>query len=256
MAAAPPLAGMRVLVTRPVEQANGLCGMIETAGGVALRLPMLEIVALESADAALLGQPGAWDWWIFVSANAVRHACPRIDRVGLRQAGTRVAAVGEATARALVDNGIRVDLIPEPQFNSEALLAMPTMADVAGKRILIVRGQGGREHLATILRERGAAIRYAEVYRRICPAGDHAGWIERWRNGGIDAATLTSGEALSHLMAWLGPHAAEFAANIPLVTLGARVAELARQQGWQRVTATETASDQAIVDALLRMRRA
>jgi uroporphyrinogen-III synthase len=257
MAASHPLTGLTVLVTRPTRQAAGLRGLIESAGGRALHLPLLEIVPVTDGGAAaeLLARRDFWDWLIFVSANAVRFALPIGDWAGKRSSRTRVAAVGEATAKVLAGAGIRVDLIPKPQFNSESLLAAPEMDDVAGRRILIVRGVGGREHLASVLRQRGAETAYAELYRRVPPAADPTAAIELWRRGGIGAVLLTSGEALDHLMELLGNAGAELALRTPLVVIGARLAERARQRGWCRIAVAEQASDPGLMEALIRLNR-
>jgi uroporphyrinogen-III synthase len=252
-----PLSGITVLVTRPAEQAAGLSALIEAAGGRALRLPLLEIEPVEDGGVAAewLNRADYWDWFIFVSANAIRCALALGAWARRRSPRTRIAAVGEATAKALAEAGIRVDLIPKPQFNSESLLAAPEMAEVAGRRILIVRGVGGRELLANALRERGADTAYAEVYRRTRPTADASVWIDLWQRGEINVAVVTSGEALTHLMELLGESGAEFADRTPLVVIGSRIAELARERGWRRAVAAEQASDQGIADAVIRLYR-
>jgi uroporphyrinogen-III synthase len=252
-----PLAGVTVLATRPAEQAGGLSALIEAAGGRVLRWPLLEIepTGSDSPAAELLNRPDDWDWLIFVSANAVRCARALGGWAGRRSARTRVAAVGAATAEALAETGIRVDLIPKPQFNSESLLAAPELAQVAGRRILIVRGVGGRELLAATLRERGAETAYAEVYRRLRPKGDAAAWIDLWRSGGIDLATVTSGEALEHLMDLLGEAGPELASRTPLAVIGPRIGALARKRGWRRIIEAGQASDAGLAEAIIQFYR-
>lgn len=251
--ASPALAGCSVVVTRPRAQAEDLCRLIEAEGGRAIPVPLLDIVPTEP-DAAIqadLARGAAWDWLIFVSVNAVRHGCGW----WLPSAGTgrsRVAAIGEATAQALRSEGLPVDLTPKPQSNSEALLAMPEFTAVAGRRILIVRGVGGRELLAEELRRRGAFVEYAEVYRRQ-PSADAERIRVLWQQGHIDVLVLTSGEALVQLLAVLDGSAREFAAAIPMVTLGGRLAGLARSQGWTRVEAAAETSDRGLVQALIRL---
>jgi uroporphyrinogen-III synthase len=251
-----PLAGLTILVTRPAGQAAELCGRIEAAGGRALHLPLLEIVPVDDPGKAAehLGREDYWDWVIFVSANAVRFAAEIGGWTDRASSRTRIAAVGAATAGALEEAGIRIDLVPKPQFNSESLLADPAMADAAGRRILIVRGVGGREHLAEALKERGAEVVYAEVYRRAPPSLDDARpVIDAWRQGGVDAVVLTSGEALGRLMELLGTGAAEWASTTPLAVIGERIAGLARNAGWSRIAVAERAGDRELVDALVRL---
>ena len=252
-----PLAGLTVLVTRPADQAEGLCALIEAAGGRVWRWPLLEIAPVgdDAPAAELLNRADYWDWLIFVSANAVRSARSLGGWTRRRSVRTRIAAVGEATARELAETGIRVDLIPKPQFNSESLLAAPELAEVAGRRILIVRGVGGRELLSVTLAERGAATAYAEVYERRRSKADAAALIDTWRGGGIDVAMATSGEALDHLMALLGEAGPEIAERTSLAVIGSRVGQLARQRGWHRVIAAEQASDAGMVAAIVRFYR-
>jgi uroporphyrinogen-III synthase len=250
-----PLSGASILVTRPREQADTLCALIEAAGGRALRLPLLEIAAVDdpAPAAKLFSRPTPWDWLIFASANAVHFTLAIHGGSFSPPESTRVAAIGQATAETLIKAGIRVDLIPKPQFNSESLLASPEMADVTGKSVLIVRGEGGRAHLGQTLKARGAEVAYAEVYRRMLPEGDIAHWVELWRQGGIDVVTITSGEALNNLALLLGEAKHEFAERTPLVVIGTRVEKLARDQGWRRVISAEPASDQAITEAIIRL---
>jgi len=79
---------------------------------------------------------------------------------------------------ALNKAGYVVDLLAENGANSEALLAMPELAQVNGQRFLIIRGQGGREELANVLRSRGASVDYLDVYKRVMPSIDNAKLLE------------------------------------------------------------------------------
>lgn len=251
-----PLAGWNVLVTRPDGQGDALAALIAEAGGEPLLTPLLAIAPVEHPDAALrlLHSAEAWDWLIFISANAVRHA---IRLEGWQTPTARIAAVGEATAAALEAAGLRVDLVPYPQFNSEALLADPRMQAVAGQRILIVRGEGGREHLADALRERGGEVAYAEVYRRMpVLATAFAPALEQLKRGDCEAIVVTSGEALTHLRNLLHQAGLPPSSWPPLAVPGERIAALAHSQGWTRVLVADQASDEAIVQSLKRLAHA
>ena len=248
-----PLAGMTVLVTRPAGQGEGLAQLITAAGGRAVQAPLLRIAPSgdSSAAASLLNSPESWDWLIFVSANAVRFALGLDGGLELRGGTTRIAAVGEATAAALAGAGLTVDLVPYPQFNSEALLADPRMAAVAGQRVLVVRGEGGREHLADILRERGAEVVYAEVYRRVpVQAEEFSPSLTALQEGIYDAVVVTSGEALAHLTGLLRESGLDSLPRPAMVVPSERIADQAREQGWSKRLIAEQASDEAIVQAL------
>ena len=248
-----PLSGMTVLVTRPAGQGEGLARLVTEAGGQAVLAPLLSIAPPldPSLASAVLNAPESWDWLVFVSANAVRFARGIDGWVGQGAGLTRLAAVGEATAAALAEAGLTVDLVPYPQFNSEALLADPRMAEVAGQRLLIVRGEGGREHLADTLRERGADVAYAEVYRRVpVSTEEFSTCLTAWQEDHYDAVVVTSGEALAHLFdllreAGLGNHP-----KPALVVPSERIAGQAREQGWPRIWVAEQASDESILQAI------
>jgi uroporphyrinogen-III synthase len=240
------LGGLGVLVTRPAHQAEDLCRLIEAAGGRAWRFPALEIRPATSPEQAqaLLVQP--WDWLVFVSANAVALA---LELSGGLLAGPRIAAVGQATADALAAAGHPVDLVPGGQFDSEALLASEVMHRVAGQRILIVRGEGGRPLLGETLQGRGATLAYAEVYRRGRPLVDVAPLLARWERD-VGAVVATSGEVLDNLVEMLGAAGRERLLDTPLVVVSPRMAEQARQIGFGTIETAERAQDAAIVAAL------
>lgn len=248
--------GFGVLVTRPAGQAGALCRMIEDAGGEAIRLPLLEIQPIAADGRAMCRLTGLkdWDWLVFVSANAVRCAFEWLGPQWLDGSRAKIAAIGRATAQALAERGVAVDLEPKQQFNSEALLALPEWAEVAGQRFLIVRGEGGRELLAETLRARGGIVGHAEVYRRVLPATDARGLLARWRAGGVGAATVTSGEALDNLFRLLADSAGELMSKTPVVVIGERLAARARGLGCARVVAAD-AGDAEIFDAVVRIAR-
>lgn len=192
------LAGLRVWVTRPAHQAEGLATAIEAAGGHALRQPLLAIAPPTDPAAARreLAAAADADVAVFTSANAVAGAWELVP--GWRPRGS-AAAVGAGTAAALRERlGERV-LSPETDYSSEGLLALDALNDVAGRRVAIVAGEGGRRRLDSVLAERGAEVVRAAVYRRERVA------IPRDRLAALlheaDAIVVTSGEALAHLAA-------------------------------------------------------
>ena len=194
-----PLEGLVVLITRPGHQADELARLIADAGGEALRFPTLEIDANIDRDAvaAELGDITQFDIAIFISTNAVTHGVSMLPET---PGGTPlVAAIGPSTARALTDAGYAPDIRATRGFTSEALLLEPAFENVAGKRIVIFRGVGGRAMLGRELQRRGAEVVYAEVYRRDRPV-QMDGYIgAQLAAGAIDAVTATSAETLVNL---------------------------------------------------------
>lgn len=245
------LRGLSVLVTRPEAQADGLCELIEQAHGRPVRFPAMEIQPLTDPDAAqLLQQLAQTDLLIFISANAVQYAFPLLpDELPI---GLQIAALGRATAFALEEVGLSPDLMPEKRFDSEGLLALPMLQEMAGKRVVIVRGEGGRELLKSTLEARGARVDYAEVYRRSLPRRNPANLIAGWGRL-VDVVTATSSQLLDNLWALLGVPGQALLKETPLVVLSRRTAEHAQQLGCRKVYLAEEASDRGILRTLCRL---
>ncbi len=248
----PPLAGYRILVTRPDGQAEGLAGLLHEAGAEVVMAPLLVIEAPEAGalGPALLNQLGEWNWIVFVSANAARWALMQPAWTSYLAQGTRIAAIGDATRDALESNGIRVELVPST-FSSEGLLEAPQLQAVQGQKILIVRGEGGRELLRESLISRGADVAVAELYRRV-PVSLEALELQLQPSGAVsfDAIIVTSGEALSQLTSlWQRP--AFLGAPRPLLVVpGPRLVALAHESGWSSVLEAESAGDESLAQAL------
>jgi uncharacterized protein HemX/uroporphyrinogen-III synthase len=215
-----PLRGRGIVVTRPSGQAERLAALVSAAGGRPFLFPALEIERLPERPLPRLEE---FDLAVFVSPTAAECAFERIQR-----AGVPVAAVGSGTRRVLEALGAREVLAPESGADSEALLALPQLHEVAGKRILIVRGEGGRELLADTLAARGARTEYLECYRRMLPHADMAPLIAAWERGEIDAVTVSSSASLDNLITLLG---VPRLAATPIFVNHARVAERAREVG-------------------------
>lgn len=255
------LAGLRVLVTRPRHQSAGLAALIESCGGTAIRFPVIEILPardLRPAQAAFASLDD-FDRVIFVSPNAVEHGLALMDTARAGNARTPMMAVGESTAAALEQAGFGCVLRPVEGASSEALLALPELQGeaAAGSRILIVRGEGGRQLLGDTLSKRGARVQYAEVYRRAPPAVNGSGIAARGKDGGIDAIVITSREGLENLFALLGDGSAEWLKNAGYVVVSERLAAHARALGIREQSVVAAgADDEALIEALVRWRAA
>jgi uroporphyrinogen-III synthase len=154
--------------------------------------------------------------------------------------------------KALAARGVTGCIAPQERFESEALLAQPELAGerVSGKRIVIFRGDGGRELLADTLRARGAVVEYIICYRRACPAGGVEILLERWRAGHLDALTVSSSEGLRYLLDLLDDEGRSFLARTPVFVPHARIAENARVSGLHKIILTD-AADAGILAGLL-----
>ncbi len=247
-----PLAGVRVLVTRPREQALDLARRIEADGGEAFVFPALAIEPLADTTALqkTLARIGDFDLAIFVSANAVRHGLAGFPIASL-PTRLRIAAAGEATARALHELGVRDVLAPAAPFTSEALLTLPPLQTMAGQRVAIFRGEGGRELLAKTLGARGAIVEYAECYRRAKPQSDPTPLLERLARGALDVVTITSVETAHNLLALAGERGARQLKYLPLVTVSDRIAQACQAAGFDKAPmVAQGVNDEAIVERL------
>jgi uroporphyrinogen-III synthase len=220
------LSGRGIVVTRPRELAAGLAALIEGEGGRAIRFPAIEIEDLPPP--AALRSLERFDLAVFISPTAATKV---LERVPAWPQGLRTAAVGAGTRRELERRGIKGVLAPQGAADSEALLALPELAAVAGKRIAIFRGGEGRRLLGDALTARGARVEYAECYRRKRPAADATSLLGDWERGGVHAVTVSSAEGLDNLAAMIGPRGEAPLRSTPLFVPHARVAARAAELG-------------------------
>ncbi len=220
------LAGCCVLVTRPEGQSEDLIRAIEDAGGDVLHFPVIKITGRSpetvASEFAALQSP---DIVIFVSRNAVTHGL-----AALSGQTPKIAAIGPATVASLEAAGIDVDICPENGFTSEQLLDHTAFQDVDGLSIAIVRGESGREFLASALSERGARVAYVSAYRReLNPVTVEqvANLDDAWTKGLVDCVTVMSVETLRNLVELLPATSLERLRKTPLVAPGKRVIQTA-----------------------------
>ncbi|WP_260295718.1 uroporphyrinogen-III synthase [Sedimenticola hydrogenitrophicus] len=244
------LAGIGVLVTRATHQAATLCRLIHARDGVPLRFPTVEIQDPEEPErvSAQLARLSDYDIAIFISPNAVLWGIKLAPEQTL-PAGVALAAVGRRTAQTLAESGYPVDVVPDSSFDSEGLLETPELKEVAGKRILILRGNGGRELLGEVLVERGATVDYAEVYQRACPSVDPAPLLYRWRDD-VDVVTVTSNILLDNLFTLLGEAGRPLLQQTPVIVVCDRMRQHARALGCGEVYLARGADEQQLLEAI------
>lgn len=247
----PPLTDLTVLVTRPAAQCAVLCEEIVRQGGNAIPLPAVEI---EPLAVQTIVTSADYDLIVFVSVNAVEHGARHISK----GASTRIAAIGRATAAALAAAELAADIVPEAGFTSEALLAHPQLQLTGGARVLIVRGEGGRELLKETFTTHGMSVETREVYRRVRPAVDAARLAEvetRWSEDGIDVVTATSIETLQNLQAMLTDRGRQLLSSATLLVPSRRIVAAAVGAGLHGdAIVAAGADDAAMIGALAQWR--
>src|SRR5450830_184354 len=273
-----PLTGLKIVVTRPRDQAVQLARRIEQAGGIPLLFPLLDITAVQDTKTLheQIARLGQFNLAIFISPNAVHYGIAAIRAAGasLSADGTtshstrlpnnasqvagynpspasgrgelKIATVGQSSAKALRESAISNVIAPTEHFDSEGLLALPELQKGAGWRVMIFRGDGGRELLGDTLKARGATVEYATCYQRSKPQQDAGALLAAVP----DAITVTSSEALGYLWQMLDSKSQQVIRDIPLFVPHARIAGLAREQGWLQVQLTASGDD-GLLSALI-----
>jgi uroporphyrinogen III methyltransferase / synthase len=235
------LAGCRVLLTRPAEQAEGWRRALEAEGAVVLGYPTIEVGPppdWRPLDSALARLPG-YDWLVFTSANAVRFTWGRWPAALAPGAleNPRLAAVGAETARALQALGFRVARVPELESQDGLVAALGDLPPAS--RVLFPQALGGRETLAATLRERGCIV-------DVVPASQTRPRSDLPPPPPFDVATFASPSALRALVERHGQAAAGYR---PVVVIGATTAEAAQELGLAAVAATAPRVE-AVVEAI------
>lgn len=187
-----PLAGKRVLITRAAHQVGELVMLLEAAGATPLVMPTVQTVPL--AEQALSGLDiTRYGWIIFTSANAVRFFLDLYPQVksgnGRRDGRPAIAAVGPATASALVDSGISVDAMPATYTGTEVPAAL---GDIQGARILLPRSAIADDALPAALRASGAAVDELPLYTAVARFPDEVTLSSVIAGGVVDAVLFTS----------------------------------------------------------------
>ena len=252
------LTGIGIAITRPIDQAKKLSELITEAGGTPILFPLIEITPLADYGQfeTVISDINDYDWAIFISSNAVQNGMPRLVKVGI-PASLKFAAIGPVTASELQSFGVKDVLTPlnhvqdgdesKVRFDSESLLALPEMTHVFSKKILIVRGVGGRDVLAETLKARGAQVTFAECYQRINPQTDCNLLTQLWAEKKLHAVVVTSSEAMRHLLDLAG--SSDWLKHVTLFVNHARIAELPLQLGLE-VLIADALGDEAMLKTI------
>jgi len=243
-----------VWVTRPYAQAQGLAASLRARGYEPILAPLLEITPAvdESLARHWAEQLNHFAWVFFVSANAAQIGVAAIRRYRHWPPGPPVATVGASSAAALRALGFAEVWQPEGGAESEAVLAAPwsQSEQVAGRSLLIVKGEGGRSLLAETLRQRGADVHEWACYRRLPGTWSEAvGQV--LAEGRLRAVLVTSSEAARLLPAIVEPQRLQYLCQyIPAVANHPRVAQTLAALGWQRIATAKKIGDAELIAQL------
>src|SRR5271165_3194949 len=251
-----PLFGWRVLVPRTREQASVVSERLHEYGAVPEEVPTIAVEPprtpqqMESAVKGLV--TGRYQWVAFTSTNAVKAVREKLEEYGLDArafAGVKVAAVGEQTSAALLDFGIRADLVPDAEQSAEGLAeAWPPFDDVLDpmNRVLLPRADIATETLVARLTDLGWEAEDVTAYRTVRAAPPPAPIREAIKGGGFDAVLFTSSSTVRNLVGIAGkPHAVTV-----IAVIGPQTAKTAAEFGLRVDVTAPKPSMAALVEAL------
>jgi uroporphyrinogen-III synthase len=228
-----------------------LTELVEASGGVAVLLPLIRIRPLEPAPRIRPNEP---DVIIFVSINAVRHGLSQV-RSAIKPKSV-VIGVGKATISALKSAGLSPIELNAEASGSEALLGLAVLSAeaVRGQRVVIVRGQGGRELLGETLQQRGATVTYIEVYQRMRAEDAIQARLDAAGVSRPDVIVLTSNEAANQLLYLLQDQQVTHLRHCSIAVMSARIANHVRGLGFDgRVEVAPDTSDAGIMVAIRKL---
>ena len=245
---------MNILVTRPSPAGEMLVSRLRALGQVAWSFPLIEFTPGRELNTLpeRLSALGEDDMVFALSQHAVTFAQAHLQQThAYWPLQPRYFAIGRSTALALhTASGIEVRY-PLDQEISEVLLQLPELQNIQGKRALILRGNGGRELLGETLVARGAQVEFCECYQRCGKLYDGAQEAMRWHTRGVDTIVVTSGEMLQQLFTLIPLWYREnWFLRCRLLVVSERLANLARELGWQDIQVAENADNDALLRAL------
>ncbi|MEZ8102891.1 uroporphyrinogen-III synthase [Vibrio bivalvicida] len=240
---------MAVLVTRPGQQGRSLCEQLSEIGIASYHQPLIEIQPGEQLLGLEVSIP-QFDIIIAVSQHAVTATDTHLKQQGQNWPTNSIyLAVGQKTAHVL--SKATQQKVHYPQVSdSEHLLQQEPLCSIANKKILILRGNGGRELIFDTLVAQGALVEYREVYKRENLAFRSDLLVPIWQNERITQLVITSSGQLSYFVSLLTDDHKNWLFTLHLYVPSERIAQQAREVGFQVVTNTFSASNKVLLAAL------
>lgn len=250
-----PLRGKTILVTRARAQASQLVRKLEDEGAEVLEFPTIDILPPAKPEAIdrEIKRISNYDWVVFTSANGVQSFFERIARLGKDArifSGTRIAAIGEATAQALGGKGIQPDLVPG-EFTSACLFeALKKAGEIQGKSFLLARADIAPPDLKESLEQEGARVVELEAYRTRQAHDSKKKFLDWLEKGKIDYVTFTSSSTVENFFKnlTLQPRTK---VRSKFITIGPVTSETLRRHGFQPSREAKVHTIEGLVEALL-----
>lgn len=253
-----PLFGKRVVITRAREQASEFLAMLSGLGAECVEFPSIEIVPPENWDAldrAIQNLEG-YQWLLFTSVNGVKYFFERMrhqEKDARDLKGIKIGAIGPKTAAAIVEKGIRPDLVPK-EYRAEAIIREMDKQEIEGARILLPRAEKAREILPRELESLGARVDVITAYRTIKPHHDLDRVKKMLEKGEIDLVTFTSSSTVSNFLEMFEPDTGllkKWMQKVTVACIGPITAEKARENGLSVKITSQDYTIEALVESIL-----
>ena len=252
-----PLQGVRVLIARPYEQGLSLSSRLKQLGAEVIQFPTIDVIPTDinpTLKNCFLNLD-QYHHVIVISTHAAHYGLQWVDQYWPQlPTGTHWYAVGKKTAHVLFESDIQA-ATAETGYDSESLLNLPELSDLAHQNVLILRGVGGRELLKEQLEQRGAKVDYADLYQRHCPDYTVSEINDALISFSPKILVALSGETLHNLMK-ISQNKGIATDNHSTITDKAvlvpsnRVADQARALGFNHVWVPKGLNEQALVDCI------
>lgn len=243
---------MTILVTRPEQESQALCDALQKLGHHAISHPLLTIHPGKELSQlpTLLSSLSDGDFLIVVSQHAVQHAQNYLQLQQIEwKKGLNYIAVGQKSAQHLRTYISDTVHFPTPS-DSEHLLALPVLANVAGKKAIILRGNGGRDLIYQALETLGAEVSYCETYQRQSTAFNGIIKAKEWQEKNVNTIVITSGEQLSFFTAQFSNTDLDWVLGCRLLVPSERINQLGQQLGYQHIETVGGASNSDLLHYL------
>jgi uroporphyrinogen III methyltransferase / synthase len=257
------LSGITILLTRPRQQSEEMTAMLEGLGASVIHVPMIELKEPESWQALdeSIHQLDLYDWLIFTSVNGVKYFFQRLAKLRPEPmatlTGASLCAIGLATAKALEQHHVRVDLVAT-EAHAEGLLKallfyLGSLQALPGLRFLLPRARHARELIPDELRKMGARVDVVEAYQNVMPEMAGQGLLQLFKDRRVDVITFTSSSTVENFVTLIGreqlPRLLE---HSRIACIGPVTKATAEAYGLRQIIQPQTSTAEAFVEAIVR----
>jgi len=253
-----PLSGRRIVVTRRTEQAGNFAQRLADLGADVLEVPTIKITQPTEVDAIVdaLLELNAYDWLVFTSVNGVTAFFDIFFRrfQDLRDiGGTRIAAVGPATAAKLRELHLQVDLTPDEYVGKKIAAAFEKFQSIENLKICLLRAEVANSDLPKALEELGAIVDDIAVYRTVAETEDPTGAADRLLETGADWVTFTSSSTVEHFHTRFDlPKLQKKFPQLKLASIGPETSKTIRALGLEPAIEAKSHTTDGLIAALLK----